>query len=102
MEMNLLSYPEIATGNDSAFLNIRVLERGKGWPGLACNYKLLRRLPDIENEPTTYATPVVMLGLSFGAGKRRGSQRRTERQYISYGAPNVERRCGSSYRMTKR
>jgi hypothetical protein len=44
MEMNLLSYPEIATGNDSAFLNIRVLEREKGWPGLACNYKLLRRL----------------------------------------------------------
>jgi hypothetical protein len=45
---------------------------------------------------STYAVPAVLLGLSFDASKRRGNQRRTERQYTSYGAPNVERRCGSS------
>jgi hypothetical protein len=33
MENELVSCQEIATGNDSAFLNIRVLEREKGWPG---------------------------------------------------------------------
>jgi hypothetical protein len=55
MEMNLLATPEIATGNDSAFLNIRVLEREKGWPGLACNYKLLKRL--LGHDCTTVSAP---------------------------------------------
>jgi hypothetical protein len=36
MDLNLLATRKQITGNASAFRNIRVLERGEGWLGLAC------------------------------------------------------------------
>jgi hypothetical protein len=55
MEMNLLATRRSQLVTIAPFQIIRVLEREKGWPGLACNYKLLKRL--LGHDCTTVSAP---------------------------------------------